>query len=307
MHKQIILALVSGLIAFPLAVSGAGPATKAPVVANTQASATLEVNTSEKAGATVTDFTIDTGTRVYQLTSAARPLVTPPVGPRFAYGMRKPNGNWFDGGMVDVSPQGRSMADAEVKVQVLKTEGPLVAYDLLIDGQNGAAFAIRTVALAGRDELFLAVYTSPDVARFSVSFHGYPCGYGGQKDRWVHVEGSDIQNEGDGKYIPVPLDLDKAPWILMTDHLLNEDGGKAGQLGLAFRKSTVEKAFVTHVSNYRITASFSSQPDTNLMEFILSNFDPMTWEEARTTLAASARQSDALLDQAFKQLPPPSF
>lgn len=220
------------------------------------------------------------------------------------YGMQKPSLCWYENGMIEASVAGHSIGAAEGKARLLEKEGARVAYDLDFD-VRGDKLTVRTVALAGREELFFAVYASPNGPQFNVAFRGYPLGFKGPFDRWVHVDGHDIQNNGEqSSPAGVALDLAKAPWILFTDHRLNS-GREAGQLGLIFRKADVEKAMIAHQGNYAIQASFDGKDEANEMRFIQCAFGPMSWQEARTALAALAKEADALMERAFKGLPTP--
>lgn len=315
--RTAILTISVATLAFHLAAAGADSELEKLKKAASWSKATLEVKdgkgTQNGRHYNQTLFVIDTEAQQYKLSYKSFPGEEAADNPKelndgaSGYGMTEPNANWYQNGMVDVSAGGCSINRVEGKAKVLQKEGALVAYDLTFD-LAGDVVVIRTVALAGREELFLSIHASPGASKFTSTFRGYPCGFKGPFDRWVHLDGSEI-GSGDegGSAASIPLNLEKAPWILLTDHQLNSTGNAAGQLGIVFRKTAVAKASVSLRGNYAITTSFMAKDGGNEMQFILCNFSGMSWQEAIHALAALAKQGESLLDEAFKRLPAPGL
>ncbi len=222
------------------------------------------------------------------------------------FGMLKPYEYWYSNGFIlpSIDPKDggvlHDLVNTEADLKVLESSGARIAFDLVWKF-NDAQIIIRTAALAGREELFVSVLASAGCP-LRAGFLAYPLGFAGgfnegPRDRWIHVEGGDIQHPK-----MATLDLGKAPWMLLTDHLLNPEG-TGGQLGLIFDKSRIEKATVDLASNYGVKPVFEAKGDSPEMRFILCTFGPMSWQQARDALASLAREADALMDRAFHGLP----
>ncbi len=257
-----------------------------------------------------TEFQIDTGRRAYALQYKSF------LGPQAAlnpkslndwcsgYGMLKPHPYWYHGGFLSATVAGASsvcMDGIQGQVRPLETAGPRVGYDLVFAAGTGLVI-IRTVALAGRDELFVSVsgkLNSGENATLTSAFRGYPLGMKGPFDRWVHGHGQDLQNSGPTR-TTTPLKLDGAPWLLLADHKLDPDGRQSGLLGLIFDRKAVSGATLT-TDNYSITVSVEG-PATTEQRFIVYTLGPLTWEAACKKLA-DVKDATELLGQAFEGLP----
>ncbi|MBI4024337.1 MAG: hypothetical protein HY360_05105 [Verrucomicrobia bacterium] len=222
------------------------------------------------------------------------------------YGLVEPSKCWYWQGAINASLRSSkelSIATTEGQARILQQSGPRAAYDLVFD-LGGPRIVIRTAALAGRSELFFSVHGDPDMP-LKVWWRGYPCGYDEPRDRCVHVEGAEIRADSAKTDHTVPLELEKAPWLLLTDHRMNSSGNQAHQLGLVFKKAGIEKAQVVHRSNYAIEPEFLAESGQTELRFMICDFEVMSIKAATDALAALARQADELMDNAFKGLPQP--
>jgi len=222
------------------------------------------------------------------------------------YGMLQPHGYWYGNGFLDAAlrtSQGLlSASQCEGGVKVLEESGQRAAFDLRF-GQPGAGMVLRTAALAGRGELFVELRGKAE-ARFTLSatFHGYPLGFNAPFDRCVHTAAGETGNSGTN-YVTTALDPSKSQWLLLTDHKLNADGKRSGQLGLVFRRAGVKSLRVTHGGNYVINVDFVGGEDVGALDFIVCDFDVMTIKGAEDKLAVLAKDSDGLFKRAFDGLP----
>ena len=222
------------------------------------------------------------------------------------YGMVAPQQNWYHNGFVQVSLSGAkatSIRFTQGQPRVLAATGPRVAYDLIFADEAGTV-VVRTVALAGREELFLSVGGKPapgEGGLLQTTFCGYPLGFKPPFDRWVHRDGQDIPNAGKERK-QFMLDLQGAPWLLLADHRLDPEGSKQGLLGLVYDKSVLTQAAVLHNRNYAILPAFTG-PAGATQRYTVYTFGAMRWQDARARLL---RVSDAgdLFEAAFADLPP---
>ena len=260
-----------------------------------------------------TEFRIDTGARQYTMRyktfrdDEARQNAKDLNDGSSGYGMVAPHQNWYHNGFVQVDlsgPAGSSIRFMEGKPRPLVAAGPRVAYDLVFTDQT-ATVVLRTVALGGRDELFLSVAGRCAIdgeGRLTTTFCGYPLGFAPPFDRWVHADGQDIRH-ADKERKQSPLDLKAAPWLLLADHRLDPSGSKQGLLGLAYDKGVLTHAAVVHNRNYAILPSFTGSA-TEEQRYIVYTFGPLTWEAARAGLSQTGYPTD-LVERAFGGLPPP--
>ena len=287
-----------------------------------QATALLQTHASiQKVGdrdSICQEFNIDTGTTTFKLQYHTFPgdgavdnrrLLTDGCS---GYGMLEPNPFWYSNGFlgawISLPPAGRSCSDKAARVVILERAGQRVGYDLVYEWPD-AIIVVRTVALAGRDELYAAVYSKALDGKtpFSMlsAFLGYPLGFARPLDRCVHVDGAELKNGGEDKQPIERFDLTKPPWLLLTDHRLNADGKQAGQLGIVFDKTGMAKVEVQHQNNYGISTRFSSTDTQREQRFIVCNFTPMPIKQAEQALTDLAAHSKSLLSRAFDGLPDP--
>lgn len=262
-----------------------------------------------------TRFLIDTSARRYRLHyktfrgEAARHNPKALNDWASGYGMIQPHTFWYANGMlIDVRlAGGKDSVHAmglQGKVRPLAVEGPRVAFDLIFPADAGTV-VVRTVALAGREELFISVsgtLASEEPAILTTTFCGYPHGFKTPLDRWVHTAGREIPNAGKERKT-FPLDLEAAPWLLLCDHGKDLEGRQMGLLGLGYDRAALTAAKVEHARNYSIRPTFTG-PGTSEQRYIVYTFGPMAWQEARTQLSQTT-DAAALLQQAFDGLPTP--
>lgn len=258
-----------------------------------------------------TEFRIDTGRRAYALQYKSFLGPHAELNPKSlndwcsGYGMLEPHPYWYHGGFLSAAVVGAASVctdGIQGQVRPLATAGVRVGYDLVFAGGAGLV-VIRTLAMAGRDELFVSVsgqLKSGENATLTSTFRGYPLGMKGPFDRWVHGDGQDIQNSGATR-TTTPLKLGGAPWLLLADHKLDPEGQQAGLLGLIYDRKAVSSANMT-TDNYSITVSFEG-PATAEQRFIVYTLGPLTWEAACKKLA-DVKDAAELLDQAFQNLHP---
>jgi len=260
-----------------------------------------------------THFLIDTGARRYRLRYKTFRGEEARHNPKdlndwaSGYGMVEPHTFWYANGMlIDVRlAGGKASVNAmglQGKVRPLVTEGPRVAFDLVFSSDAGGV-VVRTVALAGREELFMSVsgtLKSEKPAVLTTTFCGYPHGFKTPLDRWVHVEGQDIPNAGKERK-SCPLDLKVAPWLLLCDHGKDPKGQQIGSLGLGYDRAALTKVEVEHARNCSIRPTFAG-PGASEQRYLVYSFGPMTWQAARTLLSQTT-DADELLGQAFHGLP----
>jgi len=257
-----------------------------------------------------TEFILDTGAAKYRLNYKSfagagakdNGALTDGCG---GYGMLAPHTFWYWNGFLTVEVAGQGYlytGQTQGVVRPLATEGARVGYDLVFENDKGAA-VVRTVALAGRDELFISVsgrLKDGSKAALRTRFLGYPHGYSLPFDRWVHAARQDVQGIA-GKETTAPLKLDDASWVLLADHKLDPDGKKAGLLGLVYDRKAITGATAS-TNNYSIKVNFNG-PDAAEQRFLVYTFGPMKWEAARDKLAG-VKDAAELLDKAFEGLPP---
>lgn len=283
-----------------------------------QAALTLTERTFQKGDLDVveTQFHIDTGLRRYGLRYKTFSTENAGENPRqlndwsSGYGMVAPHSCWYHQGMLKdvglIGPEGSVyiMTTAGTP-RVLADAGPRVGYDLVFTRPEGT-IVVRTVALGGREELFIAIFgrlaeDTPETLR--AEFYAFPQGFTAPFDRWVHGDGQDIQNAGDEQQ-RFPWDLDKeGPWMLFADHAKPLDEAHLGPLGLIYDKAAVTSASVYHNRNYAITATFDG-PGTLQQRYIMFTFPAMGHEEAGRRLANVA-DADELFTRAFDGWPSP--
>ncbi|MBT3381797.1 MAG: hypothetical protein HOJ57_13355 [Lentisphaerae bacterium] len=278
--------------------------------------ATLSVRKTvqERNGSPVdqTDFVIDTGARAYTMRyktfrgAASRRNAKELNDWCSGYGMIVPHQNWYHNGFVKVDMVGRKrdcIRWMEGKPRVLESSGTRIAFDLVFSTVNGKA-VVRTVALAGRPELYLSVNGRlfiGDEGALRTTFCGYPHGYNGPFDRWVHRDGEAIQNDGKERK-QIQLDLQAAPWLLLADHALDPAGIKQGLLGLVYDRAPLTKALVLHNRNYMIMSDFTGPLGVE-QRYIVHTFGPVSREIAKAKLADLETVTERF-SQAFDGLPP---
>jgi len=285
--------------------------------AASEARATLVVRQSvlQKAGreADQTEFLIDTGTRKYRMRyktfrgAEAKHNQKDLNDWQAGYGMTQPYVFWYHNGFINPHMNAPGFgfwpASLEGKVRVLATAGSRIAYDIVFSGDD-AGLAIRTVALAGCDELFVSVLGAVgdrENVSLTTNFHAVPIGWGKPHEQWLHADGVDVKNEGGKKW--TDLDLAKAPWILMTDHAKNPEGMAPGQLGLVYSPVGLKEARVLRKYVYSMLPCFVSSAPNLEQRFRVYTFGPMTWQAARARLAEADGEA-ALFKEAFDGLPP---
>lgn len=308
-------------LALPLALKAADSKPEQLNKGASKAIATLEVKEvsaviadGEKAGMKYsrTSFRINTGTKDYLMNYKSLPADEAKENPRIlndrssGYGMVKPDRNWYANGFVTASIKGARDSDIQRhqgKVRVLKTEGERVGYDLVFEMEQGT-IVVRTVALGGRDELFVAVRGMPAETgmkeNLMVGFRGYPMGFDGIPreafDRWVHTASADIGHGGTAQKA-TPLDIGKDQWALLTDHHLAD--GRPGQLGLIWAPGKIEEAQVVHNGNYGIDLNYAGSDINPEHRFMVCHLDGMTWQEARKHMAELAKDATSAIQQAL--------
>ncbi|MDO9543364.1 MAG: hypothetical protein Q7J98_13740 [Kiritimatiellia bacterium] len=260
-----------------------------------------------------TFFEIDTGARKYKLRYTSFLGAYAFLNPKYlndgcsGYGMLSPFPNWYQNGFIGVALDGAggpNISTIQAKVRILADKGPCVAYDLVFTGENGT-IVVRTAALAGREELFVSVFgwlEQGSIKGITTWFYGFPLGFKGPFDRWVHADGQDIRNAGKERKA-FPLAGQGKSWLLLADHQADSDGKEGGLLGLIFDKSAISRAEAVHCSNYGITITFVGDAGKE-QRFIVYTFDAMKWETARARIAQE-NNSVELLDQVFRDLPHP--
>lgn len=308
--KQIVPACVLLAIASPL---HAGDIKQDQLKMKTEESpATLEVengSTVISVGANagrkydVSHFRISTGTKDYVMQYRSFPANEAADNAGIlndscsGYGMAKPDGNWYENGFITASVEGGGdISNHRGNIRVLKTEGPRVGYDLAFELEQGS-IVVRTVAMAGRDELFVAVKsTNASEAKLTTSFRGYPMGFEGELNRWVHTAGNEIQHSGSaGK--ATSLDTSDDHWALLTDHNLATGG--PGQLGLIWAPENIDKARVVHSGNYAILVNYEGRNTSPEQRFMVCHFDDMSWQDACKRIEELAKDAPSLIKQAL--------
>ena len=263
-----------------------------------------------------TSFLIDTGARRYRLRyktfrgEAARHNPKDLNDWASGYGMVEPHTFWYANGMlIDVRLAGGKdrvhIMGLQGVVRPLATEGSRVAFDLVFSGDRGSV-VVRTVALAGREELFISVsgtLASEETGVLTTTFCAYPHGFKAPLDRWVHTDGRDLPNAGKERKT-FPLDLKAATWLLLCDHGKDPEGRQMGLLGLAYDRAALTAATVEHARNYSIRPTFTGH-GTSEQRYIVYTFGSMTWQAARRRLS-QVTDATALLKQAFDDIPDPS-
>jgi len=263
-------------------------------------------------------FDISTGVRNIGTTYKTYMGDEAPLNPIFlndwgsGYGILNPRPFWYASGFIDITLKNSGGSCAIMPIQgqpfLLKQQGNNVAYDLQFTLSNGQVI-IRTAALVGREELFISVYGTTDSsgqeARLQVSFRAYPLGFTGPFDRWVHTCKTDFPNDGKKKKT-LPVDLETESWALLTDHTLNKNGKSSGQLGLIWNRGGVDSVRITHSGNYAILSEVEGRTGTSGMQFIVCDFDAMTWQDARKKLKILSQEAGSLFSQAFSDLPLPT-
>ena len=262
-----------------------------------------------------TRLLIDTGARRYRLRYKTFRGEAARHNPRdlndwaSGYGMIDPHTFWYANGMlIDVRLAGRKesvqVMGLQGKVRPLTTAGSRVVFDLVFSSDAGCV-VVRTVALAGREELFISVsgaLASAEPASLTTTFCGYPHGFEAPLDRWVHTDGRDLPNAGKDRKT-FPLDLEAAPWLLLCDHGKGLEGRQMGLLGLGYDRAELTAATIEHARNYSIRPTFIG-PCTSEQRYVAYTFGPMTWQEARRRLS-HAGDAGALFRQAFDGLQSP--
>jgi hypothetical protein len=263
----------------------------------------------------LTKFNIQTGTAEYQLAyvNPAERAADGPyrLGTYSGYGMLQPAGYWFWESFVNLCsprPQRSPFCLGQVAATpvIRERRGDRVAYDLLFQDQE-ARVAIRTVALGGRAVLVLAIDRSGAETPCDVIFWGYPQGMTGPFDRCVHVGPTEYRNRGtpgpqDLPIINYDLDLQPAPWVLMTDH---GKEGQPGQLGLVFDRQEVRQARVAIEYNFYMRLTLTSAPGARPVRLVMATFTGMTSQEAAAALGVLAEQAPELWARALGGLPAP--
>lgn len=252
-----------------------------------------------------TTFSIDTGARFFKMSyrsfvegnAIENPDLLSDGGS--GYGMLEPDRNWYWQGFIAASFRGISGTDIrkhQAKVRILATEGERVGYDLVFEMEAGT-IVIRTVALAGREELFVSVFGENGGEELAVEFRGYPLGFNGPFDRWAHSASADIQNQGKER-IAVPLDVNTDHWVLLTDHNL-ADTVADGQLGLIWPPGTLESAQVIHSENYAMGLDASNRGERPEQQYMLCHIVGKSWQEAREAMKALAPSAPDFITKAL--------
>jgi hypothetical protein len=259
------------------------------------------------------EFLLDTAVMKYRLRYKTFPGAEAAQNPKLlndwgsGYGMLAPHEFWYHNGFLDAALVDNKAGSVYMfalsgVVRELAAKGQRVGYDLVFSNAQGSV-VVRTVALAGREELFVSVcgrLNAGAAGVLSVTFRGYPLGFSGPFDRWLHGDGQDIQNAGSERKTAA-LKLDVAPWLLLADHKLDPEGKRAGLLGLIYDRKALTSASLT-TSNYSLDVRFEGPGDQE-QRFIVYTFGPKTWQAARQHLA-EVKDAGELLDRAFKGLGP---
>ncbi|MFA6175094.1 MAG: hypothetical protein WC765_00780 [Phycisphaerae bacterium] len=251
-------------------------------------------------------FRINTGTKDYLLQYRSLPADQATENSKVlndsgsGYGMLKPDPNWYKSGFITASIEKMSGSDIgchQGEVRVLKTGGKRVGYDLVFELEQ-CSIVVRTVAMAGRDELFISVKVTNynTEANLVTGFKGFPMGFGGEFDRWVHTASKEISHSGPiGK--TTSLDINEDHWALLTDH--NLANGGPGQLGLFWAPEKVEKATVIHSGNYAILLNYQGRDINPEHRFMVCHFDGMSWQGACKRMVELAEEAPSLIKQAL--------
>ncbi len=252
-----------------------------------------------------TTFSIDTGARLFKMSYRSFVEGNATQNPDLlndggsGYGMLEPDRNWYWQGFISASFRGIPGTDIrkrQAKVRILATEGERIGYDLVFEMEAGT-IVIRTVALAGREELFVSVFGENGGEELAVEFRGYPLGFDGPFDRWAHSTSADIQNQGEERIV-VPLDVATDHWVLLTDHML-ADTVADGQLGLVWSPGSLESAKVIHSGNYATGLDASNRGIRPEQQYMLCHIVGMSWQEAREAMKTLAPSAPDLITKAL--------
>lgn len=252
----------------------------------------------------VTHFKILTGTQGYTLQYASLPDEEARNNPKdvndggSGYRMIQPDLCWYG---LDAAFTGMPQSNIKIhrgQLKVLKTEGDRVGYDLGFETDSGK-IVVRTVAVGGRDELFLSVKGTPTAgtANLEVLFRGYPMSFAkGELSRWVHTSSMDIENKG---VIDSTEDLDvgKDHWALFADH--NFSTGKGSQLGLVWIPGSLDKGIANHWKNYGVGSTLSKSDAAPEQRFMFCHLGAISWEEAKKRMAEVAKDAPAVIQRAL--------
>ncbi|MHB9139977.1 MAG: hypothetical protein ACYC4Q_11300, partial [Victivallaceae bacterium] len=188
---------------------------------------------------------------------------------------------------------------------VLEKSGKRVAYDITFKNAVGCV-VIRTVALAGKDELYIGVFgkhSSDAGGTLESTLRGYPQGYTAPRNRVAYGDNLEIKN-GDAK-----TELSLAPWLLLSDKL-KEKMNEGGMLGVVYDKKTISHAKVNIKDNYRIDTSLLTPFNANEVSkqyCMIFTFGKVTVADAKKLLSEKAGAADKAFEDAFSGLPEPAL
>lgn len=225
------------------------------------------------------------------------------------YGMVAPYDYWYSNGLLEVglvsADRGCYITNTAGVPTILEKSGKRIAYDITFKNVNGCV-VIRTVALAGKDELYLGVFgkTASDAAGTLTSvLTGYPLGSAMPRDRVVYGENFEIKN-GDAK-----AELKTTRWLLLSDKK-KENKNDGGMLGVIYDKKTITQASVEIKDNYRISTSLVTTFNANEVSkqyCMIFTFAKITVEDAKKLLLEKAGVADNAFEDAFSGLPDPAM
>lgn len=223
------------------------------------------------------------------------------------YGMNLPYPNWYTGGFINVSlmmpANGCNMSLIAGGPTILETSGKRVAYDITFKNASGC-IVVRTVALAGKDELYIGVFGKTLVnsaGTMESTLSGYPLGFTAPHDRVVYGDNLEIKN-GDAR-----TRLNAVSWLLLSDKLKEKNNG-GGLLGIIYDKNTMQGASVEIKDNYRVNVAFESPfnaTEISKQYFIIFTFKKTTVPEAEKLLLEKNGVSVKAFENAFNGLPEP--
>jgi hypothetical protein len=218
------------------------------------------------------------------------------------YGMVNPAIGWYSNGFIRVALRGKSgnvyMHNLQGKIIALQTEGDRVGYDIVFKN-NGGTIVVRTIALAGKYPLFVAVYgklSKPGAANMNTKFRAYPSGFKKPFNRCVLGENLKV-GHSEKKSINTKVESDKTSWLLLTDI------GKPGCVGLVFDKKDTGSININHNGNYAVCPFFyKTGNDSIKQQFIVYNFGKLAHSKATAELKNTVVESEKLFNQAFDGL-----
>jgi hypothetical protein len=225
------------------------------------------------------------------------------------YGMMLPYTYWYHNGFVSVvlktADSGCHSFNIAGVPTILEKSGKRIAYDITFKNASGC-MVVRTVALAGKDELYIGVFgksLSDAAGTIESTLGGYPFGFDAPMNRIVYSENLEIKN-GDAE-----TELKTAPWLLLSDKL-KEDKNEGGMLGLIYDKKTVSKATVDIKNNYCVyifLATPFKASEVSKQYCMIFTFGKTIVAGAKKLLSEKSGVADKAFEDAFSGLPEPAM